>query len=95
MFYCRPAESGAVFKVHLTPRASSEGLGGVHGDALKVRVKAPPVDGRANEALLKLLAKSLKVKNKSLDLVSGQTSRTKMVVVEGLTPEEVTSRLGG
>jgi len=80
--------------VHLTPRASNDALVGLHGDALKLRIKAPPVDGRANEALIGFLARCLGVKRGDLALVSGQTSRTKMILVNGLAPEEVITRMG-
>lgn len=93
LFYCREDGQGARFKVRLSPRASREGMGGLHGDALKVRVKAPPVDGRANEALVRLLAKVLGVSRSSLEIVSGRTGRTKVLRVAGLSPGEVTARL--
>jgi uncharacterized protein len=70
---------GAVLRVHLQPSAASEGLVGLHGDSLKVRVRAPAVDGRANEALLRLLAHELAVPLASLAFSGGTTSRDKRV----------------
>ncbi|MDY6851765.1 MAG: DUF167 domain-containing protein [Thermodesulfobacteriota bacterium] len=93
LLYCREDGQGARFKVRLSPRASREGMGGLHGDALKVRVKAPPVDGRANEALVRFLAKVLGVRRSSLEIVSGRTGRTKVLRVAGLSPGQVTARL--
>jgi uncharacterized protein YggU (UPF0235/DUF167 family) len=59
-----------------------------------VRLKAPPVDGAANDALLRFLAARLEVARSALTLVSGQTCRTKVVAVEGLSAEELARRLG-
>ena len=94
MFYCREHESGTIFKVHLTPRASRDAVGDLHGDAVKVFIKAPPVDNKANRALVKFLAEKLNVKTRDLEIVSGQTSRLKTLTVTGLKPGGVASRLG-
>ena len=94
-FFCREDGSGVVFKVHLSPRASKDGIDGCHGDALKIKVKAPPVEGKANEALIKFLAKLLGVPQNHLDLIHGRSGRTKTLRVEGLNPEEVVKRLDG
>jgi uncharacterized protein (TIGR00251 family) len=63
------------------------------GDHLKVRVTAPPVDHAANEAVLELLAQQLGVRRGTVQLVRGQTSRQKLVLVAGLTPDEIVVRL--
>jgi uncharacterized protein (TIGR00251 family) len=68
----------------VSPGARRPGIGGRHGDAWKVRVAAPPEDGRANEAVLALLAKTLEVSRGRLALVSGHRSRDKVVVLSGL-----------
>lgn len=68
---------------------------GRHGDAIKIRVKAPPVDGAANDELVRFLAKRCKVARSSVRLVSGATSRHKQVVVDDLTAEEVAQSLLG
>ncbi len=93
MFHPLTNADGTQFKVHLTPRASKAGIGGRHGDALKVKVTAPPIDNQANEALVKLLAKNLKVRRGAVRIISGRTSRMKIIQVEGLTPREVNARL--
>ncbi len=79
--------------VRVTPRASRDELLGFQGEVLRVRVKAPPVEGRANEALLRLLAKVLGVPRSSLAIVRGQTSREKIVAVDGLEAAEVRRRI--
>ena len=75
--------------VHVQPRASRSEIIGQHGAALKVRLQAPPVDGAANEALVRLLADSLGVSQRSVRVVSGATSRAKTVEVDGTTEAAV------
>jgi uncharacterized protein (TIGR00251 family) len=75
--------------VHVQPRASRSEIIGQHGAALKVRLQAPPVDGAANEALVRLLADSLGVPQRSVRVVAGATSRAKTVEVDGTTEDAV------
>lgn len=77
------------FAVRVQPRSSRTGIDGVHGAALRVRVHAAPVDGAANEAVIEVLAKALGVAKRSVTIVRGETSRTKVVEVEGITAERV------
>ena len=77
------------FAVHLQPRASDTAIVGLHGDALKVRVQAAPVDGAANDALVELLARLLDLRSSDVRIVAGQTSRRKVVEVRGTTPERI------
>ena len=87
----RVDEKGTVVRVavHVQPRASRSEIIGQHGAALKVRLQAPPVDGAANEALVRLLAEALDVPERSVRVVAGATSRSKMVVVDGTTADAV------
>lgn len=85
---------GARIRFHIQPRASRTELAGIHGSALKVRVQAPPVEGAANQALLRFLADRLGCPIRNLDLVHGATGRAKTVEVRGLTPDQVMARLG-
>jgi len=80
--------------VRLTPRASRDAIVGEREGTLLVRVTAPPVDGAANEALIRLLAKQLHLAKGSVRIVSGETSRTKSVEIEGLDAAEIRARLG-
>lgn len=81
---------GAVrFTVRVSPRASREAILGVHDGALKVALTAPPVDGAANAALIALLAKKLGVPKGGVRIASGESSRTKVVSVEGSSVGDV------
>lgn len=83
----------ARLSIRLTPRASRDEVGAFEGETLRVRVMAPPVDGRANEALTRLLASKLGVPRGAVRVVAGQASRLKVVAVDGLTVDEVRRRL--
>jgi len=90
----RETANGVTFAVKVQPRAKKNAITGEFGDALKVSLTAPPIDGRANEACIEFLAKLLKVPSSSVTIASGQTSRNKMIRVAGLTAEDVRKRLG-
>ena len=86
--------TGVRIRLHVQPRASRSELAGRHGDAIKVRLTAPPVDGAANEALLQFLAVRLQVPRSALSLVSGGSGRSKVVAIEAISPEDASRRLG-
>ena len=77
------------FYVQVQPRASRDAIEGEHGDALKIRLTAPPVDDRANQALVRLLAERLNVPRAAVRIVAGEKSRRKRVVVAGVKREQV------
>ena len=89
-----PSSDGARARlnVRLTPRASRVGIE-VDGDVVRVRVTAPPVDGRANAALVELLSKRLGVPKREIAIERGQRSRTKRVSIEGVSTEAALDRL--
>ena len=80
--------------LHIQPGAKKTEVAGEHGDALKIRLAAPPVDGKANAALLEFIADRLGVAKNAVTLKSGQTSRRKVVEVSG-TSEGVAAKLFG
>ncbi len=86
--------AGATFAVKVHPRAHNNAITGELGDALKLALTAPPVEGKANEACIEFLANLLKVRRSSVTIASGQTSRRKVIRVAGLSAEEVRQRLG-
>lgn len=79
--------------MRVQPRASKNEITGWQGDALRVRLTAPPVEGAANAALTDFLAAALGVRRADVSLVSGAKSRDKTVEVSGLTDEELAARL--
>lgn len=81
-------------RLRVAPGARRPGVVGRLGGAWKVRVAAPPVDGRANEAALRLLADALRVPVRRLRLVSGHGARDKLVEIDGVGAEEAERRLG-
>ncbi len=82
----REVDGGVELSLHLQPRASRTEVVGVHDGALKLRVAAPPVDGEANDELIRFLAKTLGVAKGQVTIVSGATGRKKRVRVEGVDP---------
>jgi uncharacterized protein (TIGR00251 family) len=81
------------FTVRVVPRASRDKIAGIHDGALRVRLTAPPVEGAANEALVAFLSGVLRVPKVDVEIVSGQTARSKVVSVYGLSPREIEARL--
>ena len=89
----QPETPSATFAVRVVPRASKEGVAGFEGGVLRIRLNAPPVEGKANEALVRFLAKELGVSRGSVTLVSGEKGRNKIVRIDGMTSEAVLSAL--
>jgi uncharacterized protein len=85
--------AGVMFAVRVVTRAGRSAVAGVRGDALLVRLAAPPVDGAANDALIAFLAGLFDRPKRDLALVSGHTSRQKRIAIAGLTEEQVSARL--
>jgi uncharacterized protein (TIGR00251 family) len=81
--------------VRLTPRAGRDAIEGWDGAVLQVRVAAPPTEGRANEALTRLVAKALKVAPSRVSVVGGAQSRTKVLAIAGISADEVRDGLAG
>ena len=94
-FKITDAKQGAAFTVHVVPRAGKNEIAGQMGEAIKVRLMAPPVEGKANKALIAFLAEQLGVRKSQVEIVAGQTSRNKVISVLGLSPVEVEKRLLG
>ncbi len=93
MIPIKDCNEGVSFAVKVHPRAKKNAITGELGDALKLSLTTPPVEGRANEACIEFLAKLLKVPRSSVTIASGHSSRNKVIRVMGLSPEEVRHRL--
>jgi len=79
--WCRRTDQGWLIAVHAQPGAKKSAVAGLHGAALKIRIAAPPVEGKANEALIAFVAKALGVPRRSVSLVRGEASREKLLLV--------------
>lgn len=82
-----------ILSLHIQPGAKKTEVAGPHGDALKIRLAAPPVDGKANDALVAFIAKKVGAGRTAVELVSGQTSRAKRVRIADATAEGVRAAL--
>ena len=91
--FLRAQAGDTLLAVKLSPRASKNAIGEPLGNELRIQVTAPPVDSAANEALLRLLADTLDCPRGKVELVRGQTSRHKVVMLHVLSPEAVLAKL--
>jgi uncharacterized protein len=87
-------DSGISFAVKIHPRAKKNAITGELGDALKVSLTAPAIEGRANDACIEFFAKLLKVPRSSVTIASGQSSRNKVIRVAGISAAEVRKTIG-
>jgi uncharacterized protein len=85
---------GVRLRIKAVPRASRSEVAGIHGNEVRIRLAAPPVDGAANEELIRFLADTLSVRRTAIRLVSGQTSRSKVITIAGVALEQVRTSLG-
>jgi uncharacterized protein len=90
----KESSHGVLFAVKVHPRAKKNAITGEVGEALKLSLNAPPVEGKANEACIEFLAELLKVPRSSVSIASGQTGRRKIVCVSGLPSEEIRKKIG-
>lgn len=86
-------EGAATFSVRVQPRASKDEIAGEMGGALKVRLRAPAVENRANEALIEFLAQILKTPKSAVRILSGDRSRAKRVEIRGVTRQQIEAML--
>lgn len=93
MEWIRETAKGVLLPVRAVPRAAKNEIQGVHGDALKVRLQAPPVEGKANQALIRFLSDALDIPRSQLSIASGETGRNKAVLITGLSKTELLKRL--
>jgi uncharacterized protein (TIGR00251 family) len=82
-----------VIRIKLLPKSSRNQVVGREGDHFKVKVTAPPVEGKANKALIDLLAKKLGVPKSHIEIISGKSSRLKSIRIDGLSIEEITRKV--
>lgn len=88
------SDEGLRIEVKVQPRSSRNQISGVHDGALKVKLTAPPVEGEANQALINFFARLLKIPRKNIVLIRGETARTKLIEIRGLSKEKLLQTLG-
>jgi hypothetical protein len=84
-----------LLKVYLQPRSSKNEIVGPYRDGIKVKVTAPPVEGKANEALIRCLARAWEIPPSSIEILKGHYSREKTVKIEGIDGHEILDPFGG
>jgi len=84
---------GAVLTLRIIPRAAKDAIQGEHGDALKIRLCAPPIEGAANTALIKFLSKAADIPRSRIQILSGATGRNKRVLLSGCSSNSIRSLL--
>ncbi|MGV8057775.1 MAG: DUF167 domain-containing protein [Smithellaceae bacterium] len=94
-FPIKESKHGLTFDVQVTPRAARPGIAGVQDEALKVKVSALPVEGAANTACIKLLAKELGLKKSQLEIFAGHKSRRKTILIKEIPKPELEKRISG
>jgi uncharacterized protein (TIGR00251 family) len=93
MLSIKETAEGVTFPVRVLPRSSRNEVAGITGDALKVKLTAPPVEGAANKLLIEFLSEKLRVPKSRIGIVSGQTGRNKLVSVSGMNRDELSKLL--
>ncbi len=83
-----PTSGGIILSVHAAPRAKRSAIAGMHGNALKIRLAAPPVDGKANEELVRFIAELLTCPTSAVRVLTGETSRQKRLAIYGISSEQ-------
>jgi uncharacterized protein (TIGR00251 family) len=89
MLETQERDGAVIFSVRVQPRASKDEIAGEMGGALKVRLRAPAVEDRANEALVEFLAELLKTSRSAVRILSGERSRTKRIEIRGVTRQQI------
>ena len=93
MEWIRETAKGVLLPVRVVPRASKNEIQGIHGDALKIRLQAPPVEGKANQALIRFLSETLDIPRAQISVASGETGRNKAVLIEGLIEQQLIEKI--
>lgn len=92
--YCTETPEGAIVSVRAAPRSSKAGIEGLWGDdAIKIKIKSAPVDGKANKELVEVLADEFRLPKSSVVFKSGETSKTKRLLLKGVSAEAVKERV--
>jgi uncharacterized protein (TIGR00251 family) len=89
VLFIKETANGVIFHIHVVPKSAKNEVAGVQGDAVKLKINAPPVEGKANAACIKFLSEILGVRKNQVNIVSGHTSRKKTVAIEGRGKKDI------
>jgi len=89
MLRIRETEKGAVLEIRVLPRSSRCEIAGVQDGALKIKITAPPVEGKANKECVRFISDLLKIKKSAVSIIAGEKSKNKTVLVAGMTAQEI------
>jgi uncharacterized protein len=92
--WVNPKGDSVVLSCRVQPNSSKEGTGEIKNDALIIRLNAPAVEGKANDALIRFLSKRLGIAKSRITIIQGERNRNKLVSVQGVSPEEIAERFG-
>jgi uncharacterized protein (TIGR00251 family) len=95
MLTVKESKNGIIFNIHVIPRSAKCGIAGIQADALKIKITAPPIEGRANAECIRLLSDTLGIKKNQITIVSGHKSKKKTVAIGGLNSEDIMTMLSG
>lgn len=93
MAFLRQTPSGVLIDLHVQPQASRTEIVGLHGDRLKLRVKAPPIDGAANQEVIRFLAEQLSCPRQHLEIIKGQSGRQKTILARSMSLDHIQSKI--
>jgi len=89
MVNIKETADGVILQVHVVPRSAKSEVAGVHGDALKLRIAAPPVEGQANKECIRFLSDILGIRKKQVVIVGGSKSKNKTIAIEGIRKKDI------
>ncbi|HBH86982.1 MAG TPA: YggU family protein [Syntrophaceae bacterium] len=89
MVFLKETGNGVIFHIHVVPKSAKNECAGIQGDAIKLKITAPPVEGQANDACIRFLSDLLSVKKNQVTIISGHKSRKKTVAIQGKGKKEI------
>ncbi len=89
MVFVKETGNGVIFHIHVVPKSAKNECAGIQGDAIKLKITAPPVEGQANDACIRFLSDLLGVKKNQVTIISGHKSRKKTVAIQGKGKKEI------
>jgi len=91
--WIKETKEGTLVKIHVNPRSSKDGITGIHGDALNIKLTAPAVEGKANKAVISFLSDFFKIKKRQVKIKSGEKSRNKTVLLTGIDFNDIKGKI--